>query len=193
MSYLKLRFPSVVFFLVFVPGLNALQAQVLVHEEPRHVPVFKNKEIRNQNYEWFTGDVIPVGDKNTKMIVIGNLLHEDSLMMKLKTGVANGTLQGKFYSYPLVLQNGDISWPGKYPTLKAIEDERKRIGNDIAWFREYLLQILPPEDRIIKNDWIRYYDELPANLEANCTGYVISLDPAISQNQNALGRCGGAI
>lgn len=145
----------------------------------------KNKDIRNQTYEWFTGEVIPVGDRNTKIIVIGNLLHEDSLMMKLKNGVAIGTLQGKFYSYPLVSSGGSITWPGKFPSLKAIEDERKRIGNDIAWYREYLLQILPPEDRIIKSEWIHYYDELPAHMAANCVGYVMSVDPAISQKQTA--------
>lgn len=145
----------------------------------------KNKDIRNQTYEWFTGEVIPVGDRNTKIIVIGNLLHEDSLMMKLKNGVATGTLQGKFYSYPLMSSDGAITWPGKFPSLKAIEDERRRIGNDIAWYREYLLQILPPEDRIIKSEWIHYYDELPANMAANCVGYVMSVDPAISQKQTA--------
>lgn len=145
----------------------------------------KNKDARNQTYEWFTGDVIPIGDRRTKMIVIGNLLHEDSLMMRLKTGVTNGTLQGKFYSYPLQSPEGLITWPGKFPSQKAIDDERKRIGNDIAWYREYLLQILPPEDRIIKSEWIHYYDELPTHIAANCVGFVISLDPAISQKHTA--------
>jgi len=164
---------------------SSTRPDLIVCDDLEDLSSVKSKEIRNQTFEWFTGDVIPIGDRATKMIVIGNLLHEDSLMMKLKRGVTDNTIDGEFYSYPLVSPDNIIAWPGKYPTKKAIEDERRRVGNDPAWFREYLLQILPPEDRIIKSEWIKYYDELPSNLEANCTGYLISIDPAISEKQTA--------
>ncbi|MGI5840955.1 MAG: phage terminase large subunit [Patescibacteria group bacterium] len=145
----------------------------------------KNKEIRNQTFDWFTGEVMPLGDRQTKLIVIGNLLHEDSLMMKIKNGIMNHSLSGKFFEYPLISPDNQIAWPGKYPSQQEIDEERKKTGNDIAWSREYLLQILPPEDRIIKNDWIRYYDTLPSNIAACFAGNIISIDPAISQKHTA--------
>lgn len=56
MTYFKLSFRKSLFFLVLTSGLNVLQAQVLVHEEPRHRPVFQNEEIRVLNV------LVPPGD-----------------------------------------------------------------------------------------------------------------------------------
>ena len=56
MPNFKISFLSIVFILVLTGSLNVLQAQVLVHEEPRHRPVFKNKEIRVLNV------LVPPGD-----------------------------------------------------------------------------------------------------------------------------------
>lgn len=158
---------------------------LIIGDDLEDLSSVKNREIRNQNFDWFTGEVMPLGDPKTKLIVIGNLLHEDSLMMKIKNAITSNALSGKFYEYPLISGDNTIAWLGKFPTFKEIEEERKKIGNDIAWHREYLLQILPPEDRIINLNWINYYKNLPAHLAANCVGHVISIDPAISQKHTA--------
>lgn len=170
-----------------IRGIRHLSTRpdLIIGDDLEDLASVKNKDMRNQNFDWFTGEVMPLGDRDTKLIVIGNLLHEDSLMMKIKNGILNRTLDGKFFEYPLVSADNQIAWPGKYPTQIEIDEERRKIGNDIAWYREYLLQILPPEDRIIKSEWIRYYDVLPAHIAANCTGFIISLDPAISQKHTA--------
>ena len=170
-----------------IRGIRHLSTRpdLIIGDDLEDLASVKNKDMRKQNFDWFTGEVMPLGDRDTKLIVIGNLLHEDSLMMKIKNGILNRTLDGKFFEYPLVSADNQIAWPGKYPTQIEIDEERRKIGNDIAWYREYLLQILPPEDRIIKSERIRYYDVLPANIAANCTGFIISLDPAISQKHTA--------
>lgn len=49
MRYIKLFFQTFWFILVLISSLNILQAQILVHEEPRHQPVFQNKDIRILN------------------------------------------------------------------------------------------------------------------------------------------------
>ncbi len=163
----------------------ASRPDLIIGDDLEDLASVKNRDIRNQTFDWFTGEVMPLGDPKTKLIVIGNLLHEDSLMMKIKNAIYSNSLSGNFFEYPLMSPDGVIAWPGKFCTSKEIEEERKKIGNDIAWFREYLLQILPPEDRIIKNEWIRYYNKLPTNIEANCFSFVISIDPAISQKHTA--------
>ncbi len=142
-----------------------------------------SKKFKDGEIKFF--DSLNIESPKTKLIVIGNLLHEDSLMMKIKNAVYSGSLSGKFYEYPLISPDGAIAWPGKYPTQKEITEERKKIGNDIAWHREYLLQILPPEDRIIHYEWIKFYDQLPLNIQANLVGHVISVDPAISEKDTA--------
>lgn len=56
MRYIKSCFPTLLFILVLTGYLNVLHAQILVHEEPRHRPVFQNKEIRILNVRVAPGD-----------------------------------------------------------------------------------------------------------------------------------------
>ncbi|MCF8452347.1 MAG: hypothetical protein K9G42_04045 [Pedobacter sp.] len=56
MTYFKLIFRNSLFILVLTGSLNILQAQILVHEEPRHQPVFQSKEIRILNVRVAPGD-----------------------------------------------------------------------------------------------------------------------------------------
>lgn len=143
----------------------------------------RTREGRNKTHQWLTGEVIPAGDKNTRLVVIGNLLHEDSLLMRIKQDVEEGRLDGVFKKYPLLDENDKPLWPGKYPDLEAIEKERRKVGNDISWKREYLLTIIPDEDQAIDPAWIHYYDELPKNEKP--WKILIGVDPAISQKETA--------
>src|SRR5439155_412957 len=36
----------------------------------------KTREGREKTFQWLTGEVLPIGDQNTKLMIIGNLLHE---------------------------------------------------------------------------------------------------------------------
>lgn len=56
MTYFKLIFRNSLLILVLTGSLNILQAQILVHEEPRHRPVFQSKEIRILNVRVAPGD-----------------------------------------------------------------------------------------------------------------------------------------
>ncbi|OYW85680.1 MAG: hypothetical protein B7Z22_08100, partial [Hyphomonas sp. 32-62-5] len=50
----------------------------------------KTREGRDRNFAWFTGELLPLGSDNTKFITVGNLLHEDSLLMRLRAGMESG-------------------------------------------------------------------------------------------------------
>ena len=56
MRYIKSCFPTLLFIPILTGSLTVLQAQILVHEEPRHRPVFQNKEIRILNVRVAPGD-----------------------------------------------------------------------------------------------------------------------------------------
>jgi len=135
---------------------------LIICDDVEDLSSVKTKEGRDKVYNWFTGEVIPAGDRNTKIIVIGNLLHEDSLLMRLKTSIEEKRLDGLFKSYPLVNALDEIMWPGKFPDLESIDREKKKIGNEISWQREYLLRIVSDHGQVVRSEWIKYYDELPA-------------------------------
>lgn len=145
----------------------------------------KTYEGRNKNHNWLTGEVIPAGDNNTKLVMVGNLLHEDSLLMRVKARFESGDMDGVFKAYPLVSDDGQILWTGKYPDIAAVEAARRKLGNDRAWLREFMLKIIPDEDQIILPQWIRYYDELPDKEVSSPRYKAIGIDLAISQRTTA--------
>lgn len=146
----------------------------------------KTLDGRNKTYDWLTKDIIPAGETNTKLVIIGTLLHEDSLLMRLKKEIMNGTRAGAYREYPLIDETGKILWPSKFPDEKSIETERMRIGDEKSWYQEYLLRIISSTERVIHPEWIKYYSQLPEKTEENefremCTG----IDLAISEKDRA--------
>ncbi|MCA9352518.1 phage terminase large subunit, partial [Patescibacteria group bacterium] len=145
----------------------------------------KTREGRNKTYNWLRGEVIPAGDKNTRLIIVGNLLHEDSLLMRIRGEVETEQTSGTFKMYPLIDSNDECIWKGKYPDEKALEDEKKKVANENAWQREYLLRIIPDDDQVIYPDWIQYYDELPGDRHKGYRGTYAGVDLAISAKDSA--------
>ncbi len=164
---------------------NQHRPELIICDDVEDIASTKTMEGRQKTYQWLTGEVIPAGDKNTRLIVIGNLLHEDSLLMKLKNDVAIGSLDGEYREFPLVDDNNNILWPGKYPTMEDIGMEKKKIGNEISWQREYLLRIIPSDDQVIHPDWIQYYNELPPKTHKAYRCTYAAVDLAISQKESA--------
>lgn len=121
----------------------------------------RSLEMRDKLYSWFTMDVLPLGDKNTRTIVIGTRLHEDSLMMRLRSDIKENRRDGLILSYPLLDEDGKSMWPGKFPNKEAVDAERKRIGDEIAFRQEYLLDLVPEGSQIIQKDWIKTYSQMP--------------------------------
>lgn len=156
---------------------------LIIADDIEDLQSVKTREGRDKTYNWLVGDIIPAGDQNTKLVVIGNLLHEDSVIMRLKEGIDNGKINGVFKAYPLIDSEEKIMWPGKYSDQVAIENEKKRIGSEIAWQREYLLRIVADFEQVVHRDWIQYYKELwpDGQLMYTATG----IDLAISQKDTA--------
>lgn len=145
----------------------------------------KTREGRDKTFLWLTGEVLPIGDQGTKIVIVGNLLHEDSLLMRLKKGVENEKLDGKFFAYPLLDMQNNIAWPAKFQTLTDVEKLRATIGTDSAWYREYLLRIISDADRLVHPEWIQYYDSIPSEDSGDFHYTATGIDLAISQRESA--------
>lgn len=162
---------------------GANRPDLIICDDVEDLNSTKTREGRDKTYGWFTGEIVPCGDKNTKIIVIGNLLHEDSLLMRLKKRIEAREIDGIFRSYPMVDTDGNILWSGKFPTMEDIEKFRRAIGDDISWQREFMLRIIADVDQIIQREWIQFYDNLPdkKDYRYSCT----AVDLAISESASA--------
>lgn len=144
----------------------------------------KTSEGRNKTFDWFTREIIPLGDLGTRIILVGNLLHEDSLMMRLKKKIEGKELEGVFKWFPLLDDQGNCLWPGKFDTPEKIEALRRSVANEFAWQQEYLLKIISDSTRVIFPEWIQYYEQ-PIDTSLVPREIVVGVDLAISQRETA--------
>jgi len=164
---------------------GAYRPDLIICDDVEDLNSVKTRESREKTFSWFTSEVIPAGDQNTKVIVIGNLLHEDSLLMRLKENIEKGKWNGIFRTFPLVdvINNKDIIlWPGKFKSMEDIDTLKFSVPNENAWQREYMLRIVPEDDQLIFPEWLHYYDELP---KENYRYVSTAVDLAISKNDTA--------
>lgn len=146
----------------------------------------KTFEGREKISNWFSREIVPLGDLGTRIIIVGNLLHEDSLMMQLKRRVERKEINAIYKWFPLVDDGGKCLWPQKFDTDQKIEELRQSITSDVSWYMEYLLQIVSDDSRVIDPNWITYYDEIPEKNEENeYRGAFVGIDLAISEAERA--------
>lgn len=145
----------------------------------------KTREGRDKPFNWLTSEIIPAGNNKTRIIAVGNLLHEDSVLRRLERKIEGGemeSLNAVYREYPIMDEQGNALWPGKYPTLDSIEAERERTMSETAWYREYLLKIISTEEQVVRPEWIQFYGKAP---NESIRSIAIGIDLAVSEKESA--------
>lgn len=164
---------------------NENRPQLILLDDVEDLASIKSKEATDKVWNWFTSEVIPCGDKDTTYVVVGNMLSNNSLVGRLKKGILENTTDGLYREYPII-KNGQPLWPGKYRTLEEVEEERRKVTNEISWQREFMLKIVSEEDQVIKPEWLKYYDTFPQDDPALPYRYsLVGVDMAMSQKATA--------
>lgn len=159
---------------------------LVVADDIEDVQSANSLEARAKLWQMVNAELIPAGDVSTRYIFIGNLVHGESVIVKLKRLILSGKLKGIYREFPLYDENKNILWSGKFPTWESVENFRKEIPSDEDFQREYLLKIVPPGNRVINQEWIKYYDTTkPQGEGLDFRYYLISVDPAVSTADTA--------
>ena len=90
-------------------------------------------------YSHFKSEIVSVGSNDTRIIVLGNLISENSLIMRLRKEIGGNNNRSVFRAYPLLDDNGKNLWKVRFSNNKAIEKLSDKSGE--MWGREYLLNI----------------------------------------------------
>ncbi len=159
---------------------------VIICDDLENLETVKTRESREKLYRWVLGELIPAGDIGTRVVIVGNCLHDDGLMARLKEEIETGIRKGVFKSYPLLDDVGRCLWFGKFPTPESIELLKQSVVDEQTWQREYLLHITATADQVCDPAIIQFYDELPAKTDSNYVHEVlIGVDVAISESTAA--------
>ena len=140
-----------------IRGLRHLSNRptLIIVDDPEDGEWVKTKENRNKTDRWLKSEVIPALSADGRLVVIGNLLHDDALMSRLKKSGLFHVLE-----FPLITKKGEVTWTARYPTLQSLLTQRQLMG-EVAWQREMLLNPVSEEGAEVRPSDIQYYDTVP--------------------------------
>ena len=122
--------------------------------------------------DWFWKTLINVMNPEAQLIMIGTLLHPESLLAKILEKPPAGWHAKR---YTALKEDGESIWPSKW-TTRDLENRRLEIGT-AAFEQEYQNNPIPDEWRTFKEETIKYFDKEPLGC-----AYFTTVDPAISVN-----------
>lgn len=144
----------------------------------------RSEDQRGKLSEWFSADVcnsIDRGSKNWKIVVIGTLLHEDSLLAKL-------IADPEWYTIEIDLCSDDLrsNWPDfmSDADVKQLYESYKNNGQLDVFAREYRGVPIATEAASFRQSYFKNYDEQSDEFikVRNRLENVVIIDPAKTTN-----------
>lgn len=159
---------------------------LIIVDDMEDLESVKTHESRQKTYEKLSSEIIPAGDKNTRFIVIGNYLHDESAIARIYHAIEDGSRSGVTMRVPIIDEDNKIAWSGKYSDSEAIEHQKQLVADPRAFAREYMLVSVGVADEVIKPDWIARYNELPhSGLDNKRLFSACGVDLAIKINERS--------
>lgn len=152
----------------------------------------KSAEQRQKLYHWFTKAAIPALARGGRAVVIGTILHFDSLVNKVmkQQDIFKSWQTRVFYAITTDKDGTEHAlWPEhrSLEKLKSMRDnpnDQEFVGS-IAFAQEYQHKPFSEEDAIVKPDWIKECEPSQAPDEYSRQARVLTVDPAASERQTA--------
>ncbi len=145
---------------------------------------------RKKLKDWFRKAAMPALSRKGRIIMIGTILHYDSLLQNILDG-KEGFRSWRTMLFSAIMKDAKgeefALWP-EHMDLSELRDLRdnpnhpKYVGS-IVFAQEYQNKPLSEDDLIIKPEQIKWIDEIPASSVIRKT--VMAVDPAVSQRDTA--------
>lgn len=149
-------------------------------------------DMRTKTFDWFTKAVLPALDPHLgSLIVIGTILHFDSLLHKLlNQGSASGVYTTRIYR--AISEQGQVLWPARF-SAERLAALKAQLGS-LAFNSEYLNRPLDEATRIFQPQWLRWYSRQEVVYDDQRRRWFfrdepleifVGVDPAISERETA--------
>ena len=120
---------------------GALRPDLIVCDDIEDVSAAEDKSSREETLLRFSSEILPLGSSGTRIFVLGNLISNESLLMRLKKDIGEKNIDGIFRAYPIIDDERRILWPEKYRNIENVHKLSKRFPK-VVWVREFLLKSL---------------------------------------------------
>jgi hypothetical protein len=138
------------------------------------------EEGRRKLEHWLRRVVMPALAPDGQLVVLGSIIHHDSLLANLRDRQKFPRWDYRVYRAIECPADADgvhhrqALWPSRWP-LHRLDEERDRIGT-LAFEQEYQANPIDDSIRIFRPEWLRRYD--PAEIEHRPLINLIAVDPA---------------
>ena len=150
-------------------------------EKDEHV---ESPEGRRKLEYWLRRVVLPALDPQGQLVVLGSIIHHDSLLANLRDRQRFPRWDYRVYR-AIEADLGDDGeyrrvalWPGRWP-LSRLEVERERVGT-LAFEQEYQANPIDDSIRVFPPEWLRRFDE--AELAGRDLVTLMAIDPATGKS-----------
>jgi len=137
-----------------------------IEEENNTATPEKRAKIR----DWMFGQVLPSLDPvSGRLIFVGTIVHEDSLLARLYRDPPDGWVVRK---YSILNEAGESIWPDRFSKerIMEIKEEYARSGTLMRFMMEYMNNPAAAEFRVFEKNYIRYYN--PFSLSGTLRHYM---------------------
>lgn len=154
----------------------AVRPDLIICDDLENDELVSTLEQRKKIFRWFTRALINTMDSEGDIIVIGTIIHYDSLLTKLLKQPGWDSVV-----YRALQDDGSPLWPEKWD-LQKLHQRKEEIGT-LAFNCEYMNDPADPDAQIFQSQWFRFYQARDIeNLNLSIYG---ALDPALSQHERA--------
>lgn len=135
---------------------------------------------RRKLEHWLRCVVMPALAPDGQLLVLGSLIHYDSLLANLRDRRRFPRWDYRVYRALEAEPDGAgqfrllALWPGRWPVAK-LEEERERVGT-LAFEQEYQANPSDAARRVFRPEWLQRYE--PADLEGQPLVTLMAIDPA---------------
>jgi predicted phage terminase large subunit-like protein len=142
----------------------------------------QNKESLKKFKEWFQNALVPCGSKDCLYIIVGTILHSDSLLQNLLDSKEWKTR--RYSAHHSFDDFSEVLWPDMWDEARLRQRRQEFIesGNEDGYAREYLNQPISSSSAYFKKEYLK--DITLWDKQADKT-YYAAVDFAISQSQTA--------
>lgn len=152
----------------------------------------KSAEQRQKLYHWFTKAAIPALARGGRAVIIGTILHFDSLVNKVmkQQDVFKSWQTRVFYAITTEEDGTEQALWTEHRSLEKLRAMRDDPGDQdfigsITFAQEYQHKPFSEEDAIIQPDWIKECEPSQVPDKHARLARVLTIDPAASERQTA--------
>lgn len=164
--------------------------ELLLFDDLENDESVQSNEQREKLKNWFTRAAMPALAKGGRAVIVGTILHGDSLLMNIinRNGEFGGWLTKLFKALNVDDDNNEYSlWPEMYSIqeLKSMRDDPNdpNYKGSLVFAQEYQNEPIDEMDAIINKKWISIVNVQPLPQLILRRGF--ACDPAISKKETA--------